>query len=170
MKSIIHHSDKYQMNWIEGNTEWGTVKVPDGISVSVKSEKVNDTVTERYIFTNTSGKDIFTSLNDISIYTPFNDDYSDSETCMKKRCHTHIWCGEDISYVMCLRMGGEAPHLGLVLTKGSLGGYSIERDLSKISNDRGDFILHPSPVSLAPNENFTVEWTLFWHNGKTDFL
>lgn len=169
MKSIIHHSDKYQMNWIEGNTEWGTVKVPDGISVSVKSEKVNDTVTERYIFTNISSKDIFTSLKDISIYTPFNDDYSDSETCMKKRCHTHIWCGEDISYVMCLRMGGEAPHLGLVLTKGSLGGYSIERDLSKISNDRGDFILHPSPVSLAPNENFTVEWTLFWHNGKTDF-
>lgn len=157
------------MNWIEGNTEWGTVKALHEILVSVTAEKSGDTIIEKYIFTNTSDKDIFTSLKDISIYTPFNDDYSKSETCMKKRCHTHIWCGENISYVMCLRMSGEAPHLGLVLTKGSLGGYSVERDLSKKSNDRGDFILHPSPVSLAPGESFTVEWTLFWHNGKSDF-
>ncbi|MCM1044186.1 MAG: hypothetical protein NC417_01640 [Candidatus Gastranaerophilales bacterium] len=66
-------------------------------------------------------------------------------------------------------MGGEAPHLGLVLTEGALGGYSVQRDLSRISNDRGDFILHPSPVSLAPKESFTISWTLFWHNGIDDF-
>ena len=88
---------------------------------------------------------------------------------MTTKCHTHIWCGENISYVMCLRMGGEAPHLGLALTDGSLSGYSVERDFEKISNDRGDFILHPSPVALVPNESFTIEWKLFWHNGKTIF-
>ena len=27
---------------------------------------------------------------------------------------------------MCLRMGGDAPHLGRVLTEGSLSGYSVE--------------------------------------------
>lgn len=26
---------------------------------------------------------------------------------MKYRCHTHISCGEDISYIMALRMGGD---------------------------------------------------------------
>ena len=119
---------------------------------------------------NTTDKDIFTSLKDISIYTPFNDDYTcGAKACMTTKCHTHIWCGENISYVMCLRMGGEAPHLGLVLTEGSLSGYSVERDFEKISNDRGDFILHPSPVALVPNESFTIEWKLFWHNGKDDF-
>lgn len=66
-------------------------------------------------------------------------------------------------------MGGEAPHLGLVLTEGSIGGYSAERDFEKMSNDRGDFILHPAPIVLAPNESFVIEWKLFAHNGKEDF-
>ena len=169
MKELINKNDKYKMNWIEGNTKWGTVKAPKGIEVSVKSERKADKVIETYIFTNTSGKDIFTSLCDISIYTPFNDDYPDVEICMTNRCHTHIWCGDNVSYVMALRMGGEAPHLGLVLTEGSLGGYSVERDISRGSNDRGDFILHPSPVNLAPNESYTISWTLFWHDSIADF-
>lgn len=169
MKSLISKNDNYQMNWIEGNTEWGTVRAPEGIEVSVSSKIENDTVTESYTFTNKTDKDIFTERRDISIYTPFNDDYTGAEICMTNRCHTHIWCGGEVSYIMALRMGGKAPHLGLALTKGSLSGYSIERDLTKISNDRGDFILHPSPVSLAPNESFTIEWILFWHNGIGDF-
>ena len=170
MKELINANDKYKMNWIEGNTEWGTVKCPKGISVKKTSSQSGDIITERYTFTNTTDKDIFTSLKDISIYTPFNDDYTcGAKACMTTKCHTHIWCGENISYVMCLRMGGEAPHLGLVLTDGSLSGYSVERDFKKISNDRGDFILHPSPVALVPNESFTIEWKLFWHNGKDDF-
>ncbi|MGN0149711.1 MAG: six-hairpin glycosidase [Clostridia bacterium] len=169
MKKLLLNNDKYNMNWVEGVVEWGSVKLPKGISAEVRSERCGDIITEEYVFTNTSNNDIFTSLTDISIYTPFNDDYKDSQTCMTSRCHTHIWCGDDISYVMALRMNGEAPHLGLVLTEGSIGGYSIERDSDKRSNDRGDFILHPSPVSLAPNESFTIKWKLFAHNGKDDF-
>lgn len=137
MKELINANDKYKMNWIEGNTEWGTVKCPKGISVKKTSSQSDDIITERYTFTNTTDKDIFTSLKDISIYTPFNDDYTcGAKACMTTKCHTHIWCGENISYVMCLRMGGEAPHLGLALTDGSLSGYSVERDFEKISNDR----------------------------------
>jgi len=169
MKEWINKTDRYKMNWIEGNTEWGTVKAPDGLDVVVNSEHRDNTVTETFTFTNKTNRDIFTSLKDISIYTPFNDDYPDAETCMTNRCHTHIWCGDDISYVMALRMGGEAPHLGLVLTQGSLGGYSVERDLSKRSNDRGDFILHPSPLSLTPGESFSISWILFWFDSISDF-
>lgn len=170
MKSLSHPSDPYGMNWIEGHTQWGTVTCPKGITVAKSSERSQDIITERYVFTNKTDKDIFTSLNSIGIYTPFNDDYiAGSKVCMTARCHTHIWCGENISYVMCLRMGGEAPHLGLVLTEGRLGGYSIERDTAQISNDRGDFILHPAPVTLAPGQHFTIAWTLFWHSGLKDF-
>lgn len=169
MKSLIHKNDKYKMNWIEGKTEWGTVKCPEGIQCSVKSEHDGDNIIESYTFKNVTDKYIFTSLTDIAIYATFNDDYKDSDTCFSQRCHTHIWCGGEVSYVMALRMGGEAPHLGLTLTKGSLGGYSVERDFDKMSNDRGDFLLHPSPVSLAPGEEMTIEWTLFWHEGRQDF-
>lgn len=95
MKKLIFKNDNYNMNWIEGAVEWGTVKVPDGIKVAVSSEEQDDIVCECYTFTNTTSKDIFTSLKDIAIYTPFNDDYKDSQTCVTNRCHTHIWCGGD---------------------------------------------------------------------------
>ena len=168
-KELINAADKYQMNWIEGATEWGTVKIPSQISVDVCCQDEEDIITEKYLFTNISDKPLFTSLTDIGIYTPFNDDYCGSDICTKMRCHTHIYCGGEMSYVMALRMGGEPPHLGLVLTKGSLAGYSVERDLSRISNDRGDFIMHPTPQVLNPGESFEIEWKLFWHQGKEDF-
>ena len=168
-KELIAVTDKYQMNWVEGATEWGTVKIPSQIAVNVCCEENEDIITERYEFKNISDKPLFTSLTDIGIYTPFNDDYCGSDICTKLRCHTHIYCGGEMSYVMALRMGGEAPHLGMVLTKGSLDGYSVERDLSRISNDRGDFIMHPTPQILNPGESFEIEWKLFWHKGKEDF-
>ena len=169
MKELIHPQDKYKMNWVEGSTEWGTVKCAVPLDVEVRTEKNGDTVKEKYIFTNNTEKDIFTQITDIGIYTPFNDDYTTAAECMTNKCHTHIWCGGETAYVMAIRMGGEAPHLGLVLNSGSIGGYSIERDLKRISNDRGDFLLHPSPFSLTPGESYTVSWTLFFHNGKEDF-
>lgn len=169
MKELIHSQDKYKMNWIEGNTEWGTVKCTVPLTIEIKTKKDSDTVKEKYIFTNNTDRDIFTQITDIGIYTPFNDDYTSASECMTGKCHTHIWCGEETTYIMALRMGGEAPHLGLVLNSGSIAGYSVERDLERRSNDRGDFILHPSPFSLAPGESYTVSWTLFFHNGKEDF-
>lgn len=169
MKEVINKDDIYQMNWIEGNVEWGTVKCPDELDVSIDRKITNDIITESYTFTNVSKVDVFTSLKDISIYAPFNDNYTSAQICLTNRCHTHIFCAENISYIMALRMGGEPKHLGLVLTQGSLGGYSVERNLEEHSNDRGDLILHPSPTTLLPGENFTISWTLFWHDGKKDF-
>lgn len=169
MKELIHPSDPYHMNWVEGNIEWGTTKHPESIRVEYTSEKSEDCITEHYTFTNISDFDVFTYLRDLAIYTPFNDNYTSADICVKQRCHTHLLCGENISYVMALRMGGEGPHLGLVLTEGSIGGYSVERDLNLSSNDRGDFLLHPSPTSLLPGESSTISWVLFWHNGKEDF-
>ena len=70
---------------------------------------------------------------------------------------------------MALRMGGAAPHLGMVLTKGSLSAYSIERDLKLQSNDRGCFWLHPSAQEFAPGDTMTLEWKVFPHQGREDF-
>ncbi|MDR3146829.1 MAG: hypothetical protein LBU00_00460 [Treponema sp.] len=162
--------DPYGMNWIEGQVPWATVKLPQGLSVSVERDfSPTGTLRETYTFTNTSAYPLFTCLGDIGIYTPFNDSYHEAALCMKSRCHTHIWCGGTSSYVMCLRMGGQAPHLGLVLTGGKLGAYSVERDLSQSSNDRGDFILHPAPLKLEAGESAALVWELFWHRGKEDF-
>ncbi|MDR3170300.1 MAG: hypothetical protein LBU17_01585, partial [Treponema sp.] len=161
--------DPYNMNWIEGTVPWGTVKVPDAISISVKREYTpQNSLRETYCFTNKSNFPFFTQIGDIGIYTPFNDSYHEAKFCLHNRCHAHIWCGGTSSHVMALRMGGEAPHLGLVLTKGSLAHYSVERDISLLCNDRGDFIIHPSAMELLPGESAVVEWELFRHKGKED--
>lgn len=170
MKEYILTGDTYKLNWVEGNTEWGTVKCSLPLAVETESIREGDVVKESYTFRNHTDRDIFTGLRDIGIYTPFNDDYTTGRECMTGKCHAHIWCGGETAYIMGLRMGGEPPHAGMVLTDGSIGGYSIERDENRRSNDRGDIILHPTPFSLAPGEHYTVSWTVFAHGGKEDFF
>lgn len=169
MKSLIHPSDKYNMNWIEGAREWGTVICPPSLKCKTTSRKEGEKVREQYVFTNISPKTVFVQSGEISIYATFNDNYDLADICLKQRCHAHIWCGGEVSYIMGMRMGGEAPHLGLALTKGSLGNYSVERDPEMDRNDRGDILLHPSPFTLEPGESYELEWLLFWHEGEEDF-
>lgn len=170
MRELILPGDDYRMNWVEGRTQWGSVacKVPLAVEKSVQRD--GEVLRERYVFTNKTDRDVFVRAGDIGIYTPFNDDYTSAGVCMTNRCHAHIWCGEEVSYVLALRMGGRGPHLGMVLNEGALRGYGVEREPEKMSNDRGDFILYPSPFSLAPGERYTLAWTLFAHGGKEDFF
>ncbi len=170
MKELIHPLDPHRMNWVEGAKEWGTVVCKKGLEAKCEQTEADGVITERYTFTNTTEQVIFTSLFDISIYATFNDEYLNGSDCITNRCHAHVFCGGEVSWVLALRMGGFGPHLGLVLTEGSLGSYSVERDLKRMSNDRGDIILHPSPAVLEPGQTLTVEWRLFWHDGKEDFF
>lgn len=119
--------------------------------------------------TNHGTKPVFTTVDSIAIAFPLEDQYEGSDICMTNRRHTHIFCGGNISYVMALRMGGEAPHFGMVLTEGSLSCYSVRRDISKGSNDRGCFELHPSPMELKGGESRVIRWVIFPHKGKADF-
>ena len=162
--------DRFGMNWAEGWKPWGYVIKPDELDLKVNryfNEKGG--LTEEYVFINNSPFDVFTLEGQVSVCTPFNDSYHDARTCEEKRCHTHIWCGGENSWVMGLRMGRYAPHLGLVLTKGSLVSYDVVRDLSLISNDRGDFYLNVEPFRLRPGEAYTLSWDIMVHEGKDDF-
>lgn len=67
MKAFILENDRYQMNWVEGNTEWGTVKCRLPLEVSVKSERKGDIVREEYSFTNHTDKHILRGLR-ISVF------------------------------------------------------------------------------------------------------
>jgi hypothetical protein len=169
MKSLIHPKDRYAMNWVEGATEWGTVICPPALTCDKLSLEEGENIRESYRFTNISAKPVFVQTGEISVYAPFHDSYEETEVCLRNRCHAHIWCGREVSYILGLRMGGEPPHLGLTLMKGSLGTYSVERDEEQGCNDRGDFLLHPFPFTLEPGESYELEWVLFWHEGEEDF-
>lgn len=96
---------------------------------------------------NEGKKPYFTNIEDIRISFPVPDQYEDSKTSLTRRCHTHLFCGKDVSWICALRMGGEAPHLGMVVTEGSLAAYSVRRNLLRQSNDRGCFICIPKAWS-----------------------
>lgn len=169
MKEIVFSTDQYHMNWFRPDYPYAKVVCPEDLSCQAETLRDGDVFRTRIRFTNKSRKPFFTNLEQIGIYFPLEDRYDGSDTCIPYRCHTHIFCGGDISYILALRMGGEPPHLGMVLTEGSLQGYSVERDPAKLSNDRGCFILHPSPMELEPGETKRISWTIFPHQGKEDF-
>lgn len=182
--SLIHPQDPYAMNWVKGHTPWGTVTVPQwppeyrswgapvkpyGLHVTVKRAATpQGRLRETYTFSNPSDFEIDTLSAEVSIYTPFSGGYESARVCKQKRCHAHIWCGGEVSYAVAWRMGGNPPHLGLVLTQGALCGYSIQRDPDRGSNDRGDILMHPAPMRLAPGASTVVEWELFWFWDQAD--
>lgn len=81
---------------------------------------------------------------------------------------TPLWCGGSTAYVCATQMGAAAPHLGLVLTRGRITGYTINDKHS--SDDRGLISLCPATITLAPGQSRTISWTLFWHRGWSDFF
>ena len=139
------------------------------VRVSVIRKCKGDDVIETYTFRNEGKEDIV--LKDVDIYIPFNDNYPDAKTCVNNRCNAHIWDGGSCAYVFALRMGGKGPHLGLMLTKGYVDGYSVsERDSKKgMSNFRGVLSLNVADTLIRAGQTMEVQWRLFEHNGWDDF-
>lgn len=130
--------------------------------------------TEKFRFINNTSQDV--SIGNIGIYTPFNDNYPDAKTCVERRCNAHIWAGGNASYVFAERMGGEAPHLGLVLTEGALNSYEILNRSHNVyawaksgSNVRGTIVLNPVDVRLRPGQNYVLAWKTFPAKNWDDF-
>lgn len=165
----IFSNDRYQMSWFREDFEYAQIRCSEELEYTVKNQQEGDCLYTEILFTNRTQKPYFTNAGSIGIAFPLVDKYEDSLTCLAQRCHGHIFCGGNASYVMALRMGGEAPHLGMVLTEGSLADYSIERDIARMSNDRGCFWLHPSPLEFEAGESKRICWTVFRHEGREDF-
>ena len=139
------------------------------IDVIVNRKNSDDGLVENYVFTNRG--DSSATLTDMGILTPFNDNYPDAATCVNSRCHAHVWPGGNSAYVYALRMGGYGPHVGLVLTEGSISDYEIwHRGNDKgNSQTRGVIALCPDDMTLAPGKSASLEWKIFTHSGKDDF-
>lgn len=170
MKELIFGNDSHRMDWLRKDFAYGKVDCPRELHCRVETRQEGDLAFTRVVISNPGSKPYFSHRKSISIAFPLVDKYEDSRSCMERRCHTHIFCGGAVSYICALRMGGEAPHLGMVLTRGSLAGYSIQRNILSQSNDRGCFLLHPSPMELGAGESTILEWTIFSHTGWEDFF
>ena len=150
------------------DNSWKSIYEYQGLTVKAEREiDTNGELAERYVFTNTGTTNLCFPLGSLSITTPFFDQYPNSKVSLVSRCHTHLWMGGTSSWVNALRMGSDAPHLGLVVTQGGFDAYSQR---GGVHDDRGLFLLHPSAMTLKPGESRTVAWKLFWHQGWSDFF
>ena len=189
--SITLNNDRNKMNWIrEGyhfgiGKQWSSPKesslknnlykakynlnIKGFWSAEIEVTRAFDTegnLIEKYQFTNKDKEPISFLEGLLGINAPFNDRYAKANIALYQRCNTHIWCGKNTSYVYSLRMGGDAPHLGLVLTEGSLSSYSVD---SCYTANRGLFILNPEVKTLYNKESQVISWKIFPHNGVDDF-
>ena len=168
--NFVFSNDPDNMNWFRPDYKYAEVICREGLSPTVKTVRDSDLLYTTVDLLNTSGSLLQISKTDVSIRLPLEDRYDNAEICMTRRCHTHIFCGNDISYVCAVKMNGKAPHFGLVLTEGKLSGYSIERDTEHSSNDRGCFLLLPAFSELLPGEALRISWVIFPHSGWEDFF
>ena len=196
LSSLVINGDSYEMNWVEGEKTFGVpflelqtqfnrfeglelkeVVIDGDICKAVYSNgyvvvdvvrKNSDKYTETYTFTNISSNEIFFASDRIGVDMPFNDNYEDAETCLTRKCNTHIWCGEDSAYVMALRMGASDLNLGMCLTSGSICGYT-QTTPAYAKNDRGDFTLNFTPFSLMPGESYVFSHEMFVFADRNDF-
>ena len=176
---IVFSADPHRMNWFRPDFPYAQVRTrPDyqghsvttGITSAVSTTQDGDCTRTTVTFTNESAAPFFARVGDFGITLPLADRYEqDANVQQQHRCNAHLFCGGTSSYVQGLRTSGDGPHLGLVLTKGSLAHYSIERDLDHQSNDRGCFILHPDAFTLLPGESAEVSWTIFPFVDRADF-
>lgn len=121
---------------------------------------------ERYTLKNLQYPPLLLSEHNFSVEVPFSDRYTYADECMAHRCHAHIWCGHDTTYINALRMGVSEKNLGLVVKQGAFDGYSV---LDCVGNNRGRFLLNIAPIEILKDEEYSIEWVIFPHGGKEDF-
>lgn len=168
----------HRMEWIRNVDTWGDTTRMDFVGMRVEGEsvvstyrlgpiqaEVRRTVTaegldESYVFTNVATYPVYFLRGHLGILATFNDSYAPASVSETKRCHAHLWCGGENSWVRALKMGPYPTELALVLRKGDLDAYSVRRIFAEMSNDRGDFVLHPAPFHLKAGESKTIAWRI----------
>lgn len=173
-KAIYNPKDKFNMNWILDNSNWGEVigfneyrveKAENGINVysknnslglSVEKKVENGCYTENYCITNNQLSDFFSIKDNLGIYFPYNCTFKDKINLHDNSCITHIWCGGDFSWMYSAKPSGAKPYLVCNITKGSISDYSISYDISRTkvgASYRGCIVLNPEEFVLLPGES-----------------
>lgn len=129
-----------------------------GLALEVTRTLGLDALEERYRFTNTGRFPLYYLRGQIGILTTFNDSYGAARTCEGSRCHAHVFAQGSSAYVHARKMGPFPTDLVLTLSEGELDGYSQQIHGPEGSNDRGDLVLHPAPLTLLAGESKTVAW------------
>lgn len=140
-----------------------------------KGFRQNGNYYENYRFENIFTNDEFFCRGDIAISASFADKQDTALYSLKHCCDTHIWCGENSSYIELLKNGLSENNIGIVVTKGDLSAYSLNRNAEftcghkPASMSRGMFLLHPSAKVIECEKPYELEFEYFVFKDETDF-
>lgn len=121
-------------------------------------------LTERYIFKNKSKDTIKLNKEEYGIQMSFTDGWDIYEVALKRRLYVKVFHG--IKTCIYTTRTSESSGIGLVVTEGEIGGF-IKDKYSKYSDTI--YTLYPKEIELAPEEEYSIEWVIFPHNGVADF-
>lgn len=138
-----------------------------GVSATTRYCFENDNIVVDTVLENENAYPVYFREGDIVLEMPLNDAYESSETCLKERCHAHVWTGLNNTYICAERMGNSEYNLGILFQKGSFSSYTQEECKHCT---RGYFSLNASPFVLKAKEKYEIKYTLFAHEGGEDFF
>ncbi len=188
-KRIEYGADKYHMNWIRSEKQWGisegfavkSVEMQENgvfihksngcLSLDVKKYLCGGKYYEEYTLTNISDKSQTISKETFPLlfaYSCFFDKNPDM-------LHNHVWCANDVCKLYSIKLDGSYPYLYQRTISGKFSGYGLQSDVSVTvlaSHDRGAILLYPKDSILNPNEKtvFSFEFSFVNHRpDKDDF-
>ncbi len=136
------------------------------LTLSVLRRLEGETLEEEFIFYNSGER--YMLLDEIGIYSTFYDAYPVvSGDALSRRAHMHIWTGGGVSYVKCIRMSAEKPHLAMLTVAGEVQEYQVEEKHS--SNQRGVIALTGKHIRIASGKAYSVKRVFFAYADETDF-
>ena len=167
----FENSTEFRFRGLRADGEWLVSSYAmDGMETlraEVRRRVTEEALEEEYVFSNDAAWPVYFRRGDLGILATFNDSYGDAAECLVRRCHAHVWCGGENSWVHALKMGPFPTELALVLQRGDLDAYSVRRLRKEGSNDRGDFELHPGAFVLKGGESKTFAWKVAAHPAGT---
>ena len=103
---------------------WEAVYTSPSLTVTARRAlDAHGDLVESYTFQNTGVAALDLPVDSLSITAPLFDQYPDADRSLAVRCHAHLWMGGSSAWINATRMGSQGPHLGLVVTQGSLDAY-----------------------------------------------
>ncbi len=187
--SIQSTADKYKMNWILDNSDFGKV---DGfevckcdtdengiqifaenkqykLSLVIKKQLGECGYSESYTFTNHGITEWFVNKDSFGIHFPFACQVKGGEDFHEKTCVSHLWCGDDVCWMYSSKLSGADLHLVINMTEGGISDYTISRDRAREwngANYRGDFVLNPSPKTVFAGSSVTYTFKFGFTDGN----
>lgn len=171
--SVSYPDDKYNMNWVLENSQWGSIdgfavdkvcKDKDAVKIVCTREKLQVEIErkidaggyyETYSVTNTGAGEFFLTKENFGIQFPYQCNYMLGKDILNQTCINHVWCGGDVCWLYSEKPHGKPPYLVIHLTEGAADDYSISYDISRTHNAsyyRGAIVINMRERIILPGE------------------